>query len=72
MTKTFNPDLLKMPIFSSLDIVIPVLTPLLNFDEIISAISGAPRGTIDSIINNINIINTFLTTPAPTRVKIRF
>ncbi|CAF1416980.1 unnamed protein product [Rotaria magnacalcarata] len=68
MTKTFNPDILKMPIFNTLDIVIPVLTPLFNFDQFISLISGAPRGTIDNIVNNINIINTFLSTPAPTKI----
>jgi hypothetical protein len=69
MTKTFNPNLLKMPIFNTLDIAIPILTPLVNIDQLVSVIGGIPRGTIDNIINNINQINNFLTTPAPTRVK---
>ncbi|CAF5106707.1 unnamed protein product, partial [Rotaria sp. Silwood1] len=68
ITKTFNPDLLKMPVFNTLDIVIPVLTPLFNLDQLVSVIAGVPRGTIDNIINNINIISNFLTTPAPTKI----
>jgi hypothetical protein len=57
-----------MPIFNTLDIAIPVLTPLVNLDQIVSLIAGIPRGTIDNIVNNINQINNFLTTPAPTKV----
>ncbi|CAF0869889.1 unnamed protein product [Rotaria sordida] len=68
ITKTFNPNLLKTPIFNTLDIVIPVLTPLFNLDQFISLIAGVPRGTVDNVINNINIINNFLTTPAPTKI----
>ncbi len=60
-----------MPIFSSLDIAIPILTPLVNFDQLFSLISGIPRGTIDNIVNNINEINNFLTTPSPTKVSSR-
>jgi hypothetical protein len=71
MTRTFNPELLKMPIFNSLDIAIPILTPLVNFDQLFSLIAGIPRGTIDNIVNNVNEINNFLTTPAPTKVSSR-
>ncbi|UJR36135.1 hypothetical protein I4U23_028869 [Adineta vaga] len=68
MTRTFNPDLLKMPIFNTLDIAIPILTPLVNFDQLVSVIAGIPRGTIDNIVNNVNQINNFLTTPVPTKM----
>ena len=68
MTRTFNPNLLKLPIFNTLDIAIPILTPLVNFDQLVSVIAGIPRGTIDNIVNSVNQINNFLTTPAPTRV----
>ena len=67
--RTFNPDLLSQPIFKTLDIAIPILTPLVNIDQLVSLIAGVPRGTIDNIINGINEVNNFLTTPAPTRVK---
>ena len=69
MTRTFNPSLLQAPIFNTLDIAIPVLTPLVNIDQLVSVIGGIPRGTIDNIVNNINQINNFLTTPATTRVN---
>ncbi len=69
--KTFNPNLLQMPIFKTLDIAIPVLTPLVNIDQIFSLLAGIPRGTIDNIVNSINEINNFLTTPAPTKVNNR-
>jgi hypothetical protein len=69
MTRTFNPNLLQTPIFNTLDIAIPVLTPLVNIDQLVSVIGGIPRGTIDNIVNNINQINDFLTTPATTKVK---
>jgi len=69
MIKTFNPNLLDMPIFKTLDIAIPVLTPLVNIDQIVSVLAGIPRGTIDNIVNNFNEINNFLTTPAPTKVN---
>ncbi|CAF2400307.1 unnamed protein product [Rotaria sp. Silwood2] len=68
ITKTFNPNLLNTPIFNTLDIVIPVLTPLFNFDQLISLIAGVPRGTVDNFVNNFNIINSFLATPAPTKI----
>ncbi|CAF1365146.1 unnamed protein product [Adineta ricciae] len=68
MTRTFNPNLLKLPIFNTLDIAIPILTPLVNFDQLVSVIAGIPRGTIDNIVNSVNQINNFLTTPAPTRL----
>ena len=71
MTRTFNPNLLKQPIFNTLDIAVPVLTPLVNVDQIVSVLAGVPRGTIDNIVNNINQINNFLTTPAATRVSRR-
>ena len=71
MTRTFNPDLLKMPIFNTFDIAIPILTPLVNFDQIVSLLAGIPRGTIDNIVNNFNEINNFLTTPTPTKVSSR-
>jgi hypothetical protein len=71
MTKTFNPNLLKMPIFNTFDIAIPILTPLVNFDQLVSLIAGIPRGTIDNIVNNVNQINNFLTTPSPTKVNSR-
>ena len=71
MTRTFNPNLLKQPIFNTLDIAVPVLTPLVNIDQIVSVLAGVPRGTIDNIVNNINQINNFLTTPAATRVSRR-
>lgn len=60
-----------MPIFKTLDIAIPVLTPLVNIDQIVSLIAGIPRGSIDNIVNSINEINNFLTTPNPTRVNKR-
>ena len=69
MIKTFNPDLLNMPIFKTFDIAIPVLTPLVNIDQIISVLAGIPRGTIDNIVNSFNQINNFLTTPAITKVN---
>jgi len=59
-----------MPIFKTLDIAIPVLTPLVNIDQIFSLLAGTPRGTIDNIVNSINQINDFLTTPATTKVNI--
>ena len=71
MTRTFNPNLLKQPIFNTLDIAVPVLTPLVNVDQIVSVLAGVPRGTIDNIVNNINQLNNFLTTPAATRVNRR-
>lgn len=69
MTKTFNPDLLNSPIFKTFDIAIPVLTPLVNIDQLVSLIAGIPRGSIDNVINAINEINNFLTTPQTTRVS---
>jgi hypothetical protein len=68
--KTFNPDLLTQPIFRTLDIAIPILTPLVNIDQLVSLIAGIPRGTIDNVINSINEINNFLTTPTSTRVNL--
>lgn len=67
--KTFNPKLLELPAFRSLDIAIPILTPLVNFDQIFSLITGLPRGTIDNIIRNVNEVNNFLTTPSSQRVR---
>jgi hypothetical protein len=58
-----------MPIFKTLDIAIPILTPLVNIDQIVSVLAGIPRGTIDNIVNSFNEINNFLTTPATTRVN---
>jgi hypothetical protein len=58
-----------MPIFRTLDIAIPILTPLVNIDQIFSLLAGIPRGTIDNIVNSFNEINNFLTTPSPTRVN---
>lgn len=72
MTKTFNPNLLQMPIFRTLDIAIPVLTPLLNFDQLISLITGLPRGTIDNIVHNVDLVNNFLTTPGVSKVTSKF
>jgi hypothetical protein len=69
MLKTFNPNLLAMPVFRTLDIAIPVLTPLINFDQMLSLITGLPRGTVDHIVSNVNQINNFLTTPTPRRVN---
>jgi hypothetical protein len=40
-----------------------------NIDQLVSLIAGIPRGTIDNIINSINEINNFLTTPSSTRVS---
>ena len=71
ITRTFNPELLSQPIFQTLDIAIPILTPLVNIDQLVSLIAGIPRGTIDNIINSINEINNFLTTPTSTRVNRR-
>lgn len=71
ITKTFNPDLLANPIFRTFDIAIPVLTPLVNIDQLVSLIAGIPRGSIDNVVNAINEINNFLTTPQTTRVSRR-
>lgn len=72
MIKTFNPTLLKTPVFNTLDIAIPVLTPLVNFDQLLSLIAGIPRGTLDNIIDNVHQINNFLTTPAVSKVSEEF
>ncbi len=69
ITRIFNPNLLTQPIFKTLDIAIPILTPLVNIDQLVSLIAGIPRGTIDNIVNSINEINNFLTTPTSTRVN---
>ena len=60
-----------MPVFNTLDIAIPVLTPFFNLDQLVSVIGGVPRGTVDNIMNYLNVINGVLTTPAPTRVNIK-
>ena len=57
------------PIFKTFDIAIPILTPLVNIDQLVSLIAGIPRGSIDNVINAINEINNFLTTPQTTRVS---
>ena len=69
MTKTFNPNLLQMPVFRTLDIAVPVLTPLVNFDQLISLMTGLPRGTVDNIVNNVHLVNNFLSTPGATKVS---
>lgn len=69
MTRTFNPNLLQMPIFRTLDIAVPVLTPLVNFDQLISLMTGLPRGTVDNIVNNVHLVNNFLSTPGATKVS---
>ena len=71
ITRTFNPSILEAPIIRTFDIAIPILTPLVNIDQLVSLIGGVPRGTIENIVNQLNQLNNFLTTPEPTRVRIR-
>jgi len=71
ITRTFNPSILDAPIIRTFDIAIPILTPLVNIDQLVSLIGGVPRGTIENIVNQLNQLNNFLTTPEPTRVRIR-